>query len=78
MQINNTTRKNKQWLQSKRQRRTPKVFEGKFVQLSDGSFQMLGGETKVLIRHNQHSASWVNVDTRDFACELRQNKILSL
>ena len=39
---------------------------------------MLGGETMVLERKNQHSNNWVNVDTRDFACELRNNRLIAL
>jgi len=39
---------------------------------------MIGGETMVLERRNQHASEWVRVDTRDFACELRGNKIITL
>lgn len=71
-------RKNKQWLRNPDQRKTPKVFDVKLRQLRDGSFQILGGEAKVLIRKNQHADQWVNVDARDLACELRNMKIRSL
>lgn len=71
-------RKNKKWLRSRDQRKTPKVFIAQFEQLQDGSFRMIGGETKVLINKNQHSSEWVNVDTRDFATELNMNSVRSL
>jgi hypothetical protein len=74
----NRQRKNKQWLRNRAQRKNPKVFTAKFVQQPDGSFYMIGGETLVLDRKNQHSGEWVNVDTRDFATELRQNRIITL
>lgn len=70
-------RKNKDWLRNRNQRKNPKVFSAKFVQNPDGSFHMIGGETLVLERKNQHSAEWVNVDTRDFAQELKSNKIIT-
>lgn len=74
----NMTRKNKQWLRNRNQRKNPKIFSAKFIQNPDGSFMMLGGETLVLERKNQHTHSWVNVDTRDFACELRNNRLIAL
>ncbi len=70
-------RKNKAWLRNRHQRRNTKVFSVKLIQLPDGSFEMLGGNTLVLDRKNQHSAEWVAVDTRDFACELRNNRIIT-
>lgn len=70
-------RKNKQWLRNPDQRKNQKVFSAKFLQNPDGSFCMIGGETLVLERKNQHSGEWVNVDTRDFATELRQNRIIT-
>ena len=75
---NNSTRKNKQWLRNPDQRKNPKVFSAKFTQERDGSFTILGGETMVLERRNQHTAEWVPVDTRDFATEIRMNGINSL
>ena len=71
-------KKNKQWLRNRNQRKNPKIFSAKFVQNPDGSFHMIGGETMVLQRTNQHSSDWVRVDTRDFSCELRNNPIISL
>lgn len=70
-------RKNKQWLQNKDQLKNPKLFQVTMLRKSDGTFHLIGGETKLLARKNQHSTSWVNVDTRDFAAELRNNKINS-
>lgn len=68
-------RRNRQWLQNPDQRKNPKVFTAKFVQNPDGSFSMIGGETFVLSRKNQYDGEWVNIDTRDFAAELRTNRI---
>lgn len=73
-----TNRKNKQWLRNRNQRKNTKIFSAKFIQHPDGSFMMLGGETMVLERKNQHSNMWVNIDTRDFACELRNNRLIAL
>jgi hypothetical protein len=70
-------RRNKQWLRNPDQRKNTKLFNVKMVQLRDGSFMMLGGESKVLNRKNQHSGEWVNVDTRDLACEIRNNKLVT-
>lgn len=72
------TRKNKQWLRNPDQRKNPKIFSANFIQLKDGSFQILGGQTKVLTRLNQHTGVWESVDTRDFACELRNAGIRAL
>jgi len=73
----NMTRKNKQWLRNRNQRKNPKIFSAKFIQNPDGSFELIGGQSLVAMRSNQHSVKWVNVNTRDMACELRHNKILS-
>lgn len=73
-----TKRKNKRWMRSRDQLKTPKVFSIKAIRNKDGSFYLIGGETRVLTRKNQHVAEWVNVDTRDFACELRNSKIVAL
>lgn len=70
-------RKNKQWLQNPDQLKNPKVFTVKMVRNADGSFHLLGGETMVLEKKNQHRGEWVPVDTRDFACELRNSEIKS-
>jgi hypothetical protein len=70
-------KRDKQWLRNPDQRKNIKVFSAKFVQNPDGSFSMLGNETMVLSRKNQHKADWVKVDTRDFACELRNNPIIA-
>lgn len=71
----NSTRKNKQWLRNPDQRKNRKVFTAKFTQERDGSFTIIGGETMVLERRNQHTSEWVPVDTRDFATEIRMNGI---
>jgi hypothetical protein len=73
----NNNKKNKQWMQNKSQLKNPKIFQVKMIRNSDGSFHLIGGQTMVLERKNQHSGGWVNVDTRDFACELRNSKISS-
>lgn len=65
------------WLRNPNQRRTPKVFEARFIQNADGSFEMLGGHTKVYTKKNQYLMEANNVDTRDFATELRRNKIMA-
>ena len=72
-----SNRKNKQWMRNKNQLKNPKIFNVKMYRNSDGSFHVIGGETMVLNVKNQHAAEWVNVDTRDFACELRNSKIQS-
>jgi hypothetical protein len=71
------TRRNKSWMRNRNQLKNPKLFQVTMMRNTDGSFHLLGGGTRLLNRKNQHSASWVNVDTRDFAVELRRNKINS-
>ena len=75
-----TMKRDKQWLRNKDQRKNPKIYSAHFVQLRDGSFQMVGGGTQVLVKKNQHQASWrwVPVDTRDMACEMRMKGVKSL
>jgi hypothetical protein len=68
-------RKNKQWLRNPDQLKHPKVYNLTTVRNPDGSFHLVGGQQKVLIRKNQHVGEWVNVDTRDLACELRNSVI---
>lgn len=75
--MTNNTRRNKTWLRNPDQRKNPKVFTAKFIQQPDGSLYMIGGETLVLSRKNQHAGEWVNVDTRDFATEMRNNRIIT-
>ena len=70
-------KRDKKWLRNRDQKKSPKLFTATFVQNIDGSFAMLGGETKVLNRVNQYSANWTNIVTRDFARELRNNKIIA-
>jgi hypothetical protein len=71
------TRKNKAWLRNPNQRKNQKVFTAKFIQRKDGSFHMIGGESKAYIRKNQNGGEWVNVDTRDLATELRMRGVRS-
>jgi hypothetical protein len=73
----NNTRKNKQWLRNPNQRKNPKFFQVTMMQTKEGNFVLLGGESKVLSRRNQYANEWVNVDTRDLACEIRNNKIIA-
>jgi len=70
-------KRDRKWLKNKNQRKNPKEFSAKFVQIKDGTFSILGGETVVLNRKNQHTVEWVNVDTRDFAREVNANGIIS-
>lgn len=70
-------RKNKQWLQNPDQIKNPKLFKLMAVRNADGSFHLVGGETMVLEKKNQHAAEWVPVDTRDFASVLRDSEIKS-
>ena len=56
---------------NRNQRKNSKIFMAKFVQLKDGSFHMLGGESKVLVRRNKIASNWQKVDTRDLATEMR-------
>lgn len=64
-------------MRNRNQLKNPKIFNVMMVRNADGSFHMIGGESKVLVRKNQHSREWVNVDTRDLACEIRNNSIRS-
>ncbi len=70
-------RKDKNWLKNPDQMKNEKLFNVKMFRDKDGVFHVVGGETKVLSRKNQHSAEWVNVDTRDFASVLRNSSIKS-
>jgi Trm5-related predicted tRNA methylase len=71
-------KRNKQWMRNRDQLKNPKVFSMKAIRQPDGSFVIIGGETRVLERKNQYAARWVNVDTRDFATELRRSRIIAL
>ncbi len=70
-------RKDKNWLKNPDQMKNEKLFNVKMFRDKNGTFHVVGGETKVLSRKNQHSAEWVNVDTRDFASVLRNSSIKS-
>lgn len=56
----------------------PKVFRATIVRNEDGTFQLLGNETRMLNVINQYSDKWVSVDTRDFAATLNRSKIKAL
>lgn len=73
-----STRKNKQWLRNPDQLKNPKLFQVTMVRLPDKSFHIIGNQSKVFIKKNQHVGSWESVDTRDLTCELNHSKITSL
>lgn len=76
--MSNKTKRDKKWLNNKNQLKNPKVFTVTMVRNPDGSMHLIGGETMVLNRINQHTAQWENVDTRDFASVMRKSKITTL
>ena len=76
--MKNTNRKNKEWMRNPKQLKNPKIYTVSMVRNPNGTFHILGGQSKVLIRKNQHAGEWVNVDTRDLTCELRNSRITSL
>lgn len=65
------------WMRNPDQLKNPKIFTMTALRHKDGTFELLGGSTKVLCRKNQHGAYWENVDTRDFARELNNNKVIA-
>jgi len=73
-----TSGKNKRWMRNPDQLKTPKIFSLKVLRNPNGTFHVIGGNTKLLKRINQHVSEWVSVDTRDFACELNNSSILAL
>lgn len=66
--------KSKIWLNNPDQLKTPKIFQITMMRDKEG-LHLIEGETKYLQRKNQHSNSWVNVDTQEFASVLRTSKI---
>lgn len=70
-------KRNKQWLRNPDQMKNEKLFSVKMFRDKNGSFHVVGGETKVLARSNDKYGEWVNVDTRDFAMVLRNSSIVS-
>lgn len=68
-------KRDKNWLRNPDQRKNTKLFNVKMIQLKDGSFHVVGGESKYLKRVNQHREEWANVDTRDLVSEIRSNGI---
>ena len=77
VKVRSSNRKDKTWLQNRDQLKTPKMFTMNVIRTSDGSFQLVGGDTKVLTMKNQYGGEWSQVDTRDFARELRSSRIYS-
>ena len=77
MKTKTSNRKDKQWMRNKDQLKSPKFFSAVFMRNKDGSFHMMGGQSKYLKRSNNTTASWTKVDTRDLCVELRQNTIRS-
>ena len=73
-----SNRKDRKWMQNPKQLKNPKVFNVTLVRNPDKSFHVIGMESRVLIRKNQHSGVWTSVDTRDLARELNNSKITSL
>lgn len=72
-----TTRKNKQWLRSRDQRKHPKMFTVNMVQLPNGQFHIVGKGANVMVKKNQHSVQICPVDVRDLATEMRMNGVTS-
>jgi len=72
-----SSRKDKAWLRSRDQLKTRKIFSIMAERNPDGSFRLLGGNQKVLIRKNAFASEWVNVDTRDLCTEIRNSKFHS-
>lgn len=70
-------KRDKRWMRNRNQLKNPKFFQVTMLRNPDGSFHVLGGEAKVLARKNKVSSSWINVDARDLACEMRRNPIKS-
>ena len=66
--------KSKIWLNNPDQLKTPKIFQVTMMRDKEG-IHLIEGETKYLQRKNQHSNSWANVDTQEFASVLRTSKI---
>lgn len=69
-------KKNKQWLQSPDQMKTPKLYSVSMMRNKNGSFSLVDGVCRVQIRRNQHSQTWEMVDSKDFASVLRSSEIL--
>ncbi len=70
-----SSRKDKAWMRNPDQLKTRKIFSIMAERNPDGSFRLLGGNQRVLVKKNQHVSEWVNVDTRDLGVELRNNAI---
>ena len=75
MKSTKSKRKNKKWLQNPDQRKNMKLFKVNMVQNKDGSFHIMGGGAKVLIKKNGTTAEWQSVDVRELACEIRNRTV---
>ena len=53
----------------------PKTFTVMLERDRDGTFKIVGNETKMLDVVNQHEARWVRVDSRNFLTALRNSEI---
>lgn len=71
------TKRDKRWMRNRNQLKNPKVYNVSMIRNADGSFHIIGGQSKVMIRKNQYVGEWVNVDTRDLTIEMRRSKLRS-
>lgn len=74
---NTNNRKDKNWMRNPDQLKNRKLYSILAERNPDGSFRLIGGCNKVLLKKNQYSAEWVNVDTRDLCTEMRNAKFHS-
>lgn len=72
-----TMRRDKKWLRSPDQRKRMKIFQVEMIQRKDGSFHILGGGAKAVVRTNSKHSITVPVDVRDLATEMRMNGVTS-
>ena len=70
-----SSRKDKSWMRNPDQLKNRKIFSIIAERNPDGSFRLLGGNQRVLVKKNQYVSEWVNVDTRDLGVELRNSPI---
>jgi hypothetical protein len=71
------TKRDKTWMRNRNQLKNPKLYNVRMIRNSDGSFHIVGGQSKVMIRKNQYVGEWVNVDTRDLTIEMRRSPLRS-
>ena len=53
----------------------PKTFTITLERDRSGNFKIVGNQTKMLDVVNQHEASWVGVDSRNFLTALRNSEV---